>query len=106
MAKLRIFRWIMEQQPNLGFSVGLWSRGQFWIKLDYGLALDPDVVSGFFGFGFTRGTYFTWIAQRDGELTSLGLPIMLPQFEGLIWILDLRLDLPIFWNLRLDLPIF
>ena len=74
--------------------------------MDYGLALDPDVVSGFFGFGFTRGTYFTWIAQRDGELTSLGLPIMLPQFEGLIWILDLRLDLPIFWNLRLDLPIF
>ena len=55
--------------------------------LDYGLVLDPDVVSG--SFGFTRGTYFTWIAQHDRELTSLGLPIMLPQFEGFIWILDL-----------------
>ena len=28
MAKLRIFRWIMEQWPNFGFSVGLWSSNQ------------------------------------------------------------------------------
>ena len=71
-----------EAEANSGLS---WIMDWRWIQTSYQDSLDLDL---------------------HGELTSLGLPIMLPQFEGLIWILDLRLDLPIFWSLRLDLPIF